>query len=68
MISMWVMEVAVDQVINVIAVGNALVCTARAVYMRVVMSTTLVTRRTSVWIRRADFKNVLVNAIGLCVL
>jgi len=68
MISMWMVEVAVDQVINVIAMGNALVCTARAVYMRLVMSTTLVTRRTSVWIRRADFKNVFVNLIGVCVL
>jgi hypothetical protein len=67
MIPMWMMEVAVDQVIDVIAVGNALVCTARAVYMRLVMSTTRVTRRTSVRIRRADFKNVFVNAIGLCV-
>ena len=68
MIPMWMVEVAVDQVVNMIAVGNALVCTARAVYMRLVMSTTLVTRRTSVWIRRADLENVFVNAIGLRVL
>ena len=68
MIHMWMMEVAVNQVVNVIAVGNALVSTARTVYMRLVMSTTLVTRRTSVRIRRADLENVFVNAIGLRVL
>ena len=68
MIPMWMMEVAVNQVVNVIAVGHALVCAAQAVYMRLVMSTTLVTRRTSVWIRRADLENVLVYAIGLRIL
>jgi hypothetical protein len=65
---MWMMEVAVDQVVNVIAVGNLLVSTVWAVHMSLVMSTTLVTRRASVWIRRADFKNVFVNLIGVCVL
>jgi hypothetical protein len=68
MIPMWMMQVAVDQVVKVIAVGNALVCTAWAVYMSLVMSTTLVTRRTSLWIRPVDFKNVFVNVIEVCVL
>ena len=65
---MWMMQVAVNQVVKVTAVGNTLVCTAGAVYMTLVMSSTLVTRRTSLWIRRVDFKNVLVNAIEVCVL
>ena len=65
---MWMMQVAVNQVVKVTAVGNTLVCTARAVYMTLVMSSTLVTRRTSLWIRRVDFKNVLVNAVEVCVL
>jgi hypothetical protein len=68
MIPMWMMQVAVDQVVNVTAMGNALMPTARAMYMTLLMSSTLVTRRTSLWIRRSDFKNVLVNATGVCVL
>jgi hypothetical protein len=68
MIPMWMMQVAADQVVNVIAMGNALVCTARAMFMSLVMSTTLVTGRTSVWIRRVDFENVFVNVIEVFVL
>ena len=68
MIPMWMMQVAVDQVVKVIAMGNALMCTAWTVYMSLVMSTTLVTRRTSLWIRPIHFKNVFVNVIEVCVL
>jgi hypothetical protein len=68
MIPMRMMQVAVNQVVKVTAVGNTLMCTAWAVYMSLVMSSTLVTRRTSLWIRRVDFKNVLVNVIEVCVL
>jgi hypothetical protein len=68
MIPMWMMQVAVNQVVKVTAVGNALMCTAWAVYMCLVVSSTLVTRRTSLWIHRVDFKNVLVNVIEVCVL
>jgi hypothetical protein len=67
MIPMWMMQVAVNQVVKVTAVGNALMFTAWAVYMPLVMSSTLVTRRTSLWIRCVDFKNVLVNVIEVCV-
>jgi hypothetical protein len=65
---MWMMQVAVDQVVKVIAMRNALMCTAWAVYMRLVMSITLVTRRTSLGVRRVYFKNVFVNVIVVCVL
>ena len=68
MIAMGMMQVAVDQVVKVIAVGNALMCTTWAMYMSPVMSTALVTRRTSLRIRRAHFKNVFVNVVGLRVL
>jgi hypothetical protein len=43
MIPMWMMQVAVDQVVKVIAVGNALMCTPWAMYMSLVVSTALVT-------------------------
>jgi hypothetical protein len=68
MISMWMMQVAVDQVVKVIAVRNALMCTAWAMYMSLVMSAALVTRRTRFRIRRVHFKNVFVNVVGVCVL
>jgi hypothetical protein len=68
MISMWMVQVAVDQVVKVIAVGNALMCAARAVHVSLVMSTTRVTRCTSLWIRHVHFKDVFLNVIGVCVL
>ena len=68
MITMWMMQVPVDQVVKVIAVGNALMRTAWAMYMGLVVSAALVTRRTRFRIRRVHFKNVFVNVIGVCVL
>jgi len=65
---MWMMQVAVNQVVKVTAVGNALMFTTRAVYVTLVMAGTLVTRRTPLRIGRVDFKNVLVNVIEVCVL
>jgi hypothetical protein len=63
MIPMWMMQAAVDQVVKVIAVGNALMRTARAMYMSLVMSAALVTQRTRFGIRRVHFKNVFVNVV-----
>jgi hypothetical protein len=68
MIPVWMMQVAIDKVVKVIAVGDALMCTAWAMYMRLVVSAALVTRRTRVRIRRVHFKNVFVNVVGVCVL
>jgi hypothetical protein len=68
MIAMWMMQVAIDQVVKVIAMRNPLVCTAWAVYMRPVMSITLGTRRTPLGIRRVHFKHVFVNVVVVCVL
>jgi hypothetical protein len=67
-ISMWMMQVTVNQIVKMIAVGNALMCTAGTVYMSLVMSTTLMIRRTSIGICRVDFKDVLVNVAEMCVL
>ena len=63
MIPMWMMQATVDQVVKVIAVGNALVRTAWAMYMSLVMSAALVTRGTRFRIRRVHFKNVFVNVV-----
>ena len=68
MIPVWMMQVAVYQVVKMIAVRNALMRTTWAVYMSLVMSTTLVARRTRFRIRRVHFKNVFVNMVEVCVL
>ena len=68
MIPMWMMQVAVDQVVKVIAVGNALMRTPWALYMTLVMCAAVVIRRTSLGIRRAHVNNVFVNVVEVCVL
>jgi len=65
---MWMMQVTVNQIVKMITVGNALMCTPGTVYMSLVMSTTLMIRRTSIGICRVDFKDVFVNVIEVCVL
>jgi hypothetical protein len=68
MIPMWMMQVAVNQVVKVITVGNGLMCAAGTVYMGLVMSATLMTGCTLIWIRRVDFKHVFVNVIEVHVM
>jgi hypothetical protein len=63
MIPMWMMQVAVNQVVKVITVGNGLMSTAGTVYMSLVMSATLMTGRTLIGICRVDFEHVFVNVI-----
>jgi hypothetical protein len=66
---MWMMQVAVNQVVKVTAVRNELMRTVWATMdMVLVMSTTLVTRRTSIRICCVDFKDVFVNVVGMYVL
>jgi hypothetical protein len=68
MIPMWMVQVAANQVVKVITVGNALMCTAGTVYMSLVMSATVMTGRTLIGICRVDFKHVLVNVIQVHVM
>jgi hypothetical protein len=63
MIPMWMMQVVVYQVVNVITVRNGLMWTAGTVYMRLVMSAAVMTGRTSIGICGVDFKHVIVNVI-----
>jgi hypothetical protein len=67
-IPMWMMQVVVNQVVNVITVGNGLMCTAGTVYMSLVVSATLMTGRTPIGICRVDFKRVFVNVIEVHVM
>jgi hypothetical protein len=65
---MWMVQVAVNQVVKVITVRNALMSTAGAVCMSPVMSATLMTRRTLIGICRVDVQNVFVNPIDIDVM
>jgi hypothetical protein len=65
---MWMMQVAVNQVVNMITMGNALMCTAGTVYMSLVMSTTRMTGRACIGICRADFQHVFINVIEVRVM
>jgi len=67
-IPMWMMQVALNQVVKVITVWNALMSTAGTVGMSPVMSATLMARCTLIGICRVDFQNMLVNVIDVCVM
>jgi hypothetical protein len=65
---MGMMQVAVDQVIEMVPVGNCLVATIRTVNMRFIMSRAGVAWRTSLRIHRVHAKVVVVNMIALRVM
>ena len=60
-ITMRMMQVAIDEVIDVITMGYYLVPTARAVLMPQFMACAMMVWRASVGVVRADFYNVLLN-------
>jgi hypothetical protein len=67
-VSMWMMQVVVNQVVKVITVGNALMCTTGTVYMSLVMPTTVMTGCALIGIGRVDFQHVFVNVIHVHVM
>jgi hypothetical protein len=67
-IPMWMMQVVVNQVVNVITMRNALMCAAGTVYMSLVMSTTRMTGRACIRIGRVDFQHVFINVIEVRVM
>ena len=61
MITMRMMQVTINEVIDVITMGYCLVPTARAVLMPSFMGCAMMIGCTSVGVVRADFYNVLLN-------
>ena len=59
---------AINQVVKVITVGNAFMCTVEAVHMSLVMSATLVTGRTLIGVCRIHFERMFVNMIEVHVM
>jgi hypothetical protein len=64
----WMMQMAVNQVVKMITVRNPLMSAAGAVCMGPLMSATLMSRRTLIGIRRVDFQNMFVNVIDVGVM
>jgi hypothetical protein len=63
MVTVRVMQMTLDQVVRVVAVGDSLVATTGPMTVRSVVSAAAVIGRTTVWIRRAYRKRVLVHMI-----
>jgi hypothetical protein len=64
-IAMRMMKVAVDQIVDVIAMRHRFVSAARPVNMACIMGAAIVARRTLIRIFRADIKPVLVYMIAM---
>ena len=68
MIAVRVMQVAIDQVIDVVAVRNRGVAAARAVHVRLRMSAAGVLGRASGRIRAGDLQHVVIDVIAVNVM
>jgi len=66
-IAMRMMQVAIDQVVHVVAVRYCLMPAARAMDMSRGMAAAVVVRRALIWVPGADFQSVLVNVAGMWV-
>jgi len=67
MVAMRVMKMAIDKVVDVIAVRHRRVTATRSVHMAGLVATAVVVRRAAVRIFRADFESVLVDMIAMRV-
>ena len=67
MISMRVVEVAVDKIVDVVAVRHRFVTATRSVYMAGCVTATVVVRGAPVRIFRAYFEAVLIDMIAMRV-
>ncbi len=56
--AMRMVQVSIDEIVDVVAMGNRLVPTTGPVNVVLVMSGALVIRRTSCWIRGADLNHM----------
>jgi hypothetical protein len=68
MVAVRMVQVAVHQVVGMVAVGNRRVPTVRAVHVLGIVPTALVLRRAGVGIRRRNGNHVLVETTALLML
>ena len=62
-VTMGVMQMTIDQIVRMVAVRDSLVAAARPMAVRSVVSAATMIGRTTVWIRSAYRKHVLVHMI-----
>lgn len=68
-IAVWMVQVPIDEIVDVVAVGHRFVSAARAMYMAGIMSRATVVGRAAGRIRVADFQSVLFDlAVGADVM
>jgi hypothetical protein len=65
MIAVWMVQMSIDQIVDMIAMWNRLMTTVEPMSMRRGMSAAAVVRRATIRIRRSDFDHVF---IGLTVM
>lgn len=68
MVAVRMVQVAIDQVVDVVAMRNRLVTTSRAVLVARLMSGALVIGRAAIGVRSGDLDLVLVNVVGVHVM
>jgi hypothetical protein len=67
MVAVGMVQVAVHQVVHVIAVGNLLVAAVRAVAMLLLMPAAGVVGRAGSGVRGSDLQNVVINVVAMNV-
>jgi hypothetical protein len=67
MVAVGMVQVAVHQVVHVVAVGNLLVAAVRAVAMILLMHAAGVVGRAGSGVRRRDLQNVVINVVAMNV-
>lgn len=67
-ISVWMMQVAIDKIVDMISVWLGFVPAARPVYMIRLVARTAMFGRASIRVFLRDFDNVLVNVIAMHVM
>jgi hypothetical protein len=68
MVAVRMMEVAVHQVVDMVAVGNSLMAAIRPVAMIRLMPPACVGGRAGRWIRRSDRQNVVIDVVAVMVM
>lgn len=67
MIAMGMMQVALDEIIDMVAVGHRLVPAIGAMYVRGLVTAAIVVGRAALRVLRTDFQDMLLNQRGASV-
>lgn len=68
MIAMWMVQTAVDQIVDVVAMGHSLVAASRTVNMFWLVPHAGLTRRADIRVRGRDFNHMLIDVASMHVM